>query len=347
MSHTVTTADNDDAGPSNNSSIFSRHTVLVTSTPAPASANTPVGRRSTSTQSPARSEPHYEDERSAWIKSQDDEPTFIIKEDQKLSFPPLTLLSDQIPDMKISSWSIEDIVFHVPTVMPEFRTSNNLDVQERRTLAIVQGARKIRKSFLLSAKSAPHRLHDKVFKRELETLEEVLTHVVKGTTESPDDMDVYRVRADNYYALSVQAVPDEDETVNVTAIKVGAPQNKSTSIEKGKQPAFERDLPPHMDNLNLRSTSQQPPPQGTGKGREQTGDYDAIRRSQSAMYHNPDASIRMSATIPGGTIPKSSRRLSELFTPMDTLFEHEQNADQSQGHAFQPAEYEQYRQDSS
>ncbi|KAJ7716039.1 hypothetical protein DFH07DRAFT_785482, partial [Mycena maculata] len=123
MSHTVTTSGPDDAGPSNTSNtstIFPRHTVL-TSTPAvPGSGpgpSTPPIRKS---QSPSDVDPD-QDERSTWIKVQDDEPTFIINPDQSLSFPALVALSNPILHENVSSfaWHQENIIFQVPTVMPE------------------------------------------------------------------------------------------------------------------------------------------------------------------------------------------------------------------------------------
>ncbi|KAJ7759771.1 hypothetical protein DFH07DRAFT_772103 [Mycena maculata] len=388
MSNTVTTSGPEDAGPSNTSNtftIFPRHTVL-TSTPAvPGSGPGPSTPPIRNSQSPSNIDPD-QDERSTWIKVQDDEPTFIINADQSLSFPALVGLSNPILPENVSSfaWHQESIIFQVPTVMPEHRTSNNFDVRKRRATAILIGARTLQKTFLLEAKHAPRRLHEKVFKREFEQLNELLTHIDKSRTTTNITIDVYRIRSENYYALinmltyrlgqaissfkdagkdspelpswadeedsgiedwsnindfeiiavcfrlevenfltvldkrynfnsghprpTVQMVQDQDDA-ETSAIRLPSQQNQRVITEKGNQ-AFMRDVPPHMDTSRNLQTLGPSAYQEKGKGREVIGDYDAIRKSQSAMYHHPDSSIRASALLAGSSLPASNKRLS-------------------------------------
>ncbi|KAJ7726785.1 hypothetical protein B0H16DRAFT_1471257 [Mycena metata] len=387
-------------------SAYQRHTAL-TSTPAPG-GSAPLPNIPAPASNHSEDDDSYTDERSQWIRGKDSEPTFILNEDQVLSFPPLTDLGSSISASRIASWDIDDIVFQVPTVMAEYRTLNNAYVQDRRAEAIRLCARAIQKSFLSRSKFAPRRLHEKVFKRELESLEDLLTHVEQSTTSLGDGKHAFRIKPDNYHALLnmltfrlgqsissfkeinkeppvlpcwaaetaliedwleinvfeiiavcfrleienfltaldkrynfteatsrpyMTSVPEDED---VTAIKIGSKKNTGGSTE----PVHQRDVPPHM-NIPQGSSSTA---YVSSKMKETVGDFDAIRRSQSTMYHNPNTSVRVSSAFNSGPIPTNNRRISEIFQPMHTLFEEDQNVDQSHGHAYQPEEYEQYRQ---
>src|ERR1700749_2812235 len=110
MSSTVTSSQDTASGPAS----LVLPAPYVTSTPAAPPPQTP---------SPSSThEDHYADERSTWIKNQDEKPTFIINEYQELSFPPLVGLSDPIPNDQTSVFSRENVIFHLPTMMPEYRT---------------------------------------------------------------------------------------------------------------------------------------------------------------------------------------------------------------------------------
>ncbi|KAJ7226148.1 hypothetical protein GGX14DRAFT_643128 [Mycena pura] len=187
MSTTVTSSQDTASGPSN----------LIP--PAPFMTSTPAAPPHTPSPSSMHEDP-YADERSTWIKNQDEEPTFIINEKQELSFPPLVDLSDPIPNDQTSLFSRESVIFHLPTVMPEYRTINNLDVHERRTTALLIGATALQKRFLLASKVAPRRFFERIFKQELELLEECLTHVEQSPRTLSSEQ-VYRLRAENYNAI--------------------------------------------------------------------------------------------------------------------------------------------------